>query len=278
MSELDRQYSPSTLAPDAAALIAGWTTRSAATRIRLGGRTGLRYGPGPRMTLDLYRAEPGRPLLVFVHGGFWQELSKDDVTFLAEGAVAAGTGYAALGYDLAPDSDLDQIVASVRAGLWWLVSHAPELGVDPARIHLCGHSAGAHLVAMALLAGWPPDDRLPADVFAGAVLVSGVYDLEPIRHTYVNRPLGLDGPAAARNSPVLALPDRLPPLVLACGEVETDEFHRQQRDFAKAAMARGGPVTELLIPGRNHFDILDDLTDPATELGAAVLGRLSGGG
>lgn len=259
MNELDRQYSPSSLAPDAAEIIAGWTTRSAATRP---GRT-VRYGQGPRTALELF---PGAPLLVFVHGGFWQQLSKDDVTFLAEGALAAGIGYAALGYPLAPDADLDEIVASVRAGLWWLVDHVPG------PIHLCGHSAGAHLVAMALLDGWLPDGRSPADVFAGAMLVSGVYELEPIRHTYVNRPLGLDEAGAARNSPIRTLPDRLPPLVLACGEVETAEFHRQQRDFAAAARALGGPVTELVTPGRNHFDILDDLTDPATDLGAAVLG------
>jgi arylformamidase len=267
VNDLDRQYSPSTLVPDAGAVLAGWTARSAATRAALPGRLDLRYGPGLRSTVDVFPARPGAPLLVFVHGGFWQELSKDDVSFPAAGAVAAGVGYAALGYPLAPERDLDEIVASVRAGLWWLVAQAP----DAAGIYLCGHSAGAHLVAMALLAGWPPDGRAPADVFAGAVLVSGVYDLEPIRHTYVNRPLGLDRAAAARNSPIRALPDRLPPLVLACGEIETAEFHRQQRDFAAAARARGGPVTELLIPDRNHFDILDDLTDPATTLGHEVL-------
>jgi len=273
--DLDREYSPSALLPDPAAQFAEYARRSAVTRTRLVAHRNLRYGASGRMTLDLFpAAQQASPLLVYVHGGFWQEMSKDDFVFPAEGAVAAGAAFAALGYVLAPDHGMDEIVTSVRAGLWWLVDHARALGVAPARIHLCGHSAGAHLVAMALLAGWPPDGRLPADVFAGATLLSGIYDLEPVRHTYVNEPLRLDRAGAARNSPLRTLPDRLPPLVLACGATETDEFHRQQRQFGAAVRARGASVTELVVKRRHHFDIMDDLTDPTTELGRAVRRQL----
>ncbi len=261
-ADLDRQFSPSSLVADLPAILAGYASRSALARARLPVYTDLRYGPG---LLDFFPAtRTGAPLLVYVHGGFWQEMSKDDFAFPAMDLVPDGAAYAVLGYGLAPAHDLDEIVAAVRTGLSWLAAHARSLGVDPDRIHLCGHSAGAHLVAMALRAGR----------FAGATLLSGIYDLEPIRRSYVNGPLGLDRAAAARNSPIRALPDRLPPLILACGGRETDEFHQQQRDFAATAALRGGAVHELVIGHRHHFDIMDDLADPATELGAAVLDQL----
>jgi len=264
---LDREYSPSRMVPDVAGYLAEYARRSADTRADLAAYTDIRYGPA---TLDLFPAVTGSPLLVYVHGGFWQEMSKSDFAFPARGAVAAGMSFAALGYGLAPEHSMDEIVACVRAGVSWLVEHADVFAIDPARIHLCGHSAGAHLAAMALL-----DDRLRA-VIAGAILLSGVYDLEPIRHTYVNQALGLDRAAAARNSPLHALPDRLPPLVVACGAIETAEFRRQRREFAAAARGRGR-VTELIVQGRHHFDVMDDLTAPDTGLGRAVFAQLTSG-
>lgn len=135
---------------------------------------------------------------------------------------------------LAPEYRLDEI-GQVRRGIWWLVEHARDLGVDSRRITLAGSSAGAHLVLMALLDGWMPAGMHPADVFAGAILLSSVYDLEPVRLTYVNEPLGLDADAAARLSPIRHLPDRLPPLVIARGGAETAEFARQYSDLVKAA-------------------------------------------
>jgi arylformamidase len=269
-ADLDRQFSPSSLVADLPAILAGYASRSARARARLPVHTDLPYGPG---LLDFFPASrTGAPLLVYVHGGFWQEMSKDDFAFPAMDLVPAGAAYAVLGYGLAPAHDLDEIVAAVRTGLSWLAANARSLGVDPDRIHLCGHSAGAHLVAMALLTG-------RADLFAGVTLLSGIYDLEPIRRSYVNDALGLDSAATARNSPIRTLVgdtrlNRLPPLILACGGRETDEFLRQQKDFAAAAALRGGSVLELVVGHRHHFDIMDDLADSDTELGAAVLDQL----
>jgi len=188
--------------------------------------------------------------------------------------VPAGAAYAAIGYGLAPEFRLDEIVDQVRRGIRWLVEHAAELGVDRRRITLSGSSAGAHLALMALLDDWLPAGTHPADVFGGAVLLSGVYDLEPIRLTYVNGPLGLDARAAARLSPIRLLPDRLPPLVVARGGAETAEFARQHSDLVQAATARSAAVTDLVVEHRNHFDITFDLDDPDSALGAAVFGRL----
>ena len=272
MTELDRQLSPSTLVGDVAALLDGYATRSARARAELPFRT-LRYGPGPRATLDLFPApRPGAPLLAYLHGGFWQEMSKDDFSFPALDLVPAGAAYAAVGYDLAPHITLDEIVAQVRTGLSWLLSHADQFGVDPRRIHLGGGSAGAHLVAMALLEGWA--GAPPAELFAGAALTSGVYDLEPIQESYVNAALRLDAEATARNSPIRWLPARLPPLIVARGGRETEEFARQHDLLVAAATQRGTPVQDLVVSHRNHFDITFDLGDPDTELGKAVLTQL----
>jgi arylformamidase len=259
---LDQDYSPSSLVQDVPALLGAYATRSAQARAELAYRT-LRYGPDEAMALDYFPApEPGAPLLAYVHGGYWQEMSRSDFSFPALGLVRGGGAYAALGYGLAPEHTLDDIVASVRRGLAWLADHARELGVAPDRIVVAGSSAGAHLVAMALLDGTPR--------FAGAVLASGVYDLEPIRHTYVNAALRLSAADAARNSPIRHLPRRLPPLLLVRGEHETGAFARQQARFARALTGRAESVREMVVPGRNHFDLTFDLTDPDRPLGRAV--------
>ncbi|MFC3452596.1 alpha/beta hydrolase [Amycolatopsis speibonae] len=255
--------------------LAEYARRSEQARANLKVRTSVRYGSTPPETLDFFpAAQPDAPLVVFVHGGYWRELDKADSAFPALGLVPAGVAFAALNYGLAPAYQLDEIVAQVRKGLWWLVKHAVELNVAPDRVHVSGSCAGAHLVAMALLDGWFPGGRLPADVFAGAILLSGVYDLEPIRLTYVNSPLGLSPAAAARLSPIGHLPDRLPPLVFGIGGAETAEFTRQHREFVATAAGRTPWSREVVVQHRNHFDIPFDLDQPTTELGAAVFDQI----
>ncbi|EST34207.1 alpha/beta hydrolase [Streptomyces roseochromogenus] len=272
---LDRQYSPSSCVEDINVFLDRYAVESERTRRTVPARRGIRYGEQPPETLDFFPATvPDAPLMVFVHGGYWQELSKNESSFPARGLVAAGAAYAALDYGLAPEYRLDEIVAQVRRGLAWLLEHAVDLGVDPHRIHLSGSSAGAHLVAMALLDDWRPGGLHPADAFAGATLLSGVYDLEPLRLTYVNEPLGLDVHSAARLSPIRHLPARLPALVVARGGAETDEFVRQHEDLLRAVAPRAASVREVVAGHRNHFDITFDLDQQASELGAAVFAQL----
>lgn len=273
--ELDRQYSPSSCVADISLFLDQYAEESRKTRGELSARRGLAYGTEPCETLDFFPVDdPDAPLLVFIHGGYWQELSKDESSFPAGGLVPAGVAYAALDYGLAPHYRLEEIVGQVRRGLDWLIGHAAELGVDKRRIHLSGSSAGAHLVLMALLGDWRPGGLHPADAFAGATLLSGVYDLEPLRLTYVNEPLGLDETAAHRMSPIHHLPDRLPRLIVARGGAETDEFCRQHDQLVEAALSRALEVRDLRIQHRNHFDITFDLGDPASTLGEAVLHQI----
>jgi arylformamidase len=263
--ELDRQYSPSSLVPGLRVFLDSYARTSEAARTELPVRSALRYGPTPRETIDFFPAAgKSPPLLVFVHGGYWQELSKEDSAFPARDLVPAGVAFAALGYGLAPEHRLGDIVEQVARGLAWLTAHTAELGVG--RVHVAGHCAGAHLVASALAAG--------VTGCASAILLSGVYDLEPLRLTYVNEPLGLDSAEAGRLSPIRHLPDRLPPLVVARGGAETEEFARQHAEFVAAARSRTPSLDDLVIGHRNHFDIPYDLGARATALGAAVFNRL----
>ncbi|NYE48466.1 arylformamidase [Spinactinospora alkalitolerans] len=243
--------------------MAAYREHSGAARRRMVWRR-FRYASSPRSTVDFFPAGAGSPLLVYVHGGYWQELSAPDSCFPAPGLVGQGVSFAALGYELAPGRTLSGIVDMVGEGLRWLWSNAGALEVDPQRIIAAGSSAGAHLVAMNLLRG-----RADA-IIATAVLLSGVYDLEPVRLSYVNEALGLTRAAAVRNSPLLRLADPLPPLVLAIGENETSEFTRQHREFSRATRPLCTRHMEFTVPGRNHFDLVFDLSDPDSALGGAV--------
>ncbi|BAJ29520.1 MULTISPECIES: alpha/beta hydrolase [Kitasatospora] len=270
--ELDREYSPSSKVADLGAEIAAYAEQSRRAHRELSGHRELRYGPQAPELIDYFpaagRAEgAGTPLHVFVHGGYWQELGKEDAAFPALDFVPRGTAFAAVGYGLAPRWPVERIAGQVVAAVRWLLDHAAELGADPARVVLGGSSAGAHLAARALL------DPAVRGRVRGAALLSGVYDLEPISLSYVNRPLGLDADRARRLSPLhagAAALTGLPPVVLALGEHETGEFGRQGAEFAAALRAAGVPVRELLAAGRNHFDLVFDLGRPDTALGAAV--------
>jgi arylformamidase len=255
-AELDRQYSPSSRVPSLQVYLDEYADRSRAARSQLKHRS-LRYGPGPDDWLDHFLGPdaPG-PLIVFVHGGNWQALGREDSAFAAPDAIAAGASFVAIDYGLAPATKLPEMVDAVRRGLRWLVGQAPTLGFDPARVFLAGSSAGAHLAACAL-EPW----------VAGGILLSGMYDLEPVRHCYVNDALGLDAATAQAFSPL-----RQPlttPIILARGENETEEYARQHAEMALHAQG-----SDLVVEGRNHFDLPYDLIAPGTALGEAVLGMV----
>ncbi len=264
---LDREFSPSRLVPDIGRYLGEYSARSAAARAAHPCRT-LRYGTAEPELLDFFpvTGATAAPLMVFVHGGFWQESGREQAAFTASGFLGRGVAFAALGYGLAPAHRLGEIVGMVRRAVRLLTRAAPALGIDPARIHLAGSSAGAHLAAMALVPGGVP--------VAGVSLLSGLYDLEPLIGSYVNDALGLTPAEARRLSPLGELPPGLPPVVLARGEHETGEFIRQHGAMSAALTAAGADVTDLVVAGRNHFDLPYDLTDLATPLGAAVAGQL----
>jgi arylformamidase len=258
--ERERQYSPSScIGGDYMSFIRAYAERSAAA-YRTSPPETIRYGATAKQTLDLFMP-PGDavpPVLMFFHGGYWQELSKRESAFAAMDCLARGIAYAAVDYTLAPEATLSEIVAECRAALESLDRFGDVV--------VAGSSAGAHLAAMvALEAG----ARIK-----GAVLVSGVYELEPLIGTSIDDALGLDVAEAARNSPLRAALGGFPPSLVCWGDNETDQFKRQSLAFAEAVRAAGSDCTAFESAGRNHFDVILDLADPSAELGRRTLGLL----
>jgi acetyl esterase/lipase len=227
--------------------VAGWMARSDALRRARGGRIDLRYGGGARQRLDVFAC--GRPTN-----------AKEPYAFLGEGLFSAGFNLALIEYTLAPAARLDQIVAEVRSAVAWVIEHAKELGGDPGRVFVGGHSAGGHLTAVAM-----DDGRV-----AGGVTISGIYNLEPIRLNYLNEKLGLDPAEATRNSPILHLPSRAAPLVVTVGLGELPELIRQSEEYAAGWKRRGLSGRYLPLAGHDHFSILEELAQP----GGAILEAL----
>ena len=275
---LEREYSPSScIGGNYLPFVMAYQTRSAEARTQCSeqGATWQRiqYGSTPEQRLELCLPPPGKApsakpgLLIFIHGGYWQELSADDSLFAATGCVQHGLAFAALNYTLAPDASVPDIVAECRLAVAWLQAHANELGFDPARIVVAGSSAGAHLAAMVAL---PRDTGpVPAPIHA-AVLVSGIYALEPLIGTSVNVALGLNAATARQVSPALQPLRGFPQALVCWGANETAEFKRQSRGFAADLAAQGTPCEVFEVEGRNHFDVIMDLADTH-----AVLGRKS---
>ena len=263
--------------PSLATLLAAYAAGSRDAEQRLNCRKDLHWGEGADETLDFFPADSANaPLLVFFHGGYWQELSKNESLFPAPGCVANGIAYAAINYTLAPRAKVDTIVVQCRRAVVWLLVHADALGFDPRRLFVAGSSAGAHLAAMLLVSGWQRAMGLSDRAIAGAILLSGIYDLEPLIPTYINAPLHLSVEDAEKLSPMSLLLGLPMPTIVAWGENETGEFKRQSRNYASRLRGVGFPVTSLEAGGCNHFDIVFDLANRESELGRATLALVEG--
>ncbi|MBM3343287.1 MAG: alpha/beta hydrolase, partial [Betaproteobacteria bacterium] len=197
---------------------------------------------------------------VFIHGGYWQMRAKETFGFLAAGPLAHGIHVAMPGYTLAPAITLDGIVAEVRAAIRWIARHAGAFAGDTSRIIVSGWSAGGHLTAMVM----------DEPCVSGALAISGIYDLAPIRLNYLNAKLGLDDSAVQRLSPLLNLPAQSVPITLAYGTGELPELQRQSQDYAVARAKKNLPGKVLALPALNHFTVLEELARADGELTRAV--------
>lgn len=258
---LDAAYNNTAAVADSATILADWNARSARLAAQHPRQLDQRYGPAERNRIDWFGGRAGAPVLVFVHGGYWQMRAKETFRFLAAGPLAHGLNVALVGYTLAPDVTLDGICSEVRAAVAWIADRAAGLGGDARRIYLSGWSAGGHLTAMCL------DE--PA--VRGGLAISGIYDLEPIRLCYLNDKLGLDENAVRRLSPLRAPRSRPKPLHLACGTEELPELQRQSVEFAAARQRAGLPGRFEPLAPHNHFTILEELARPDGALTRALL-------
>jgi arylformamidase len=233
-------------------MVAGWDRRSAEMRAQHPDHLDLKYGPRERNRIDFLKAAEGAPTLLFIHGGYWQMRAKEAFTLFAAGPMAHGINVALIGYTLAPEATLDEIVAEVDRGIDFLAAQLPALGADPKRIVVSGWSAGGHLTSMALS---------NPHVKAG-IGISGIYDLEPIRHSYLNVKLRLDEAMSHRNSAMMQAGGPNKPLALVAGGGELPLLRKQTADFAGHRAKYGLPVSYEEIPGADHFTIMGELLSP----------------
>lgn len=221
--------------------------------------------------LDLYGAAPGRPVFLWIHGGYWRACSRHDNAFAAGGLTAHGVAVAVVDYTLAPAVSIGEIVRQVRAAVAWLHRHGAARGLRADRIHVGGSSAGGHLVGMLLAGDWQAGLGLPQDVIGVALALSGLHDLTPLQYTYINGWMNFTPEDVARYSPERCIPaSSSARLIASVGGLETDEFRRQTADFAQRWQAAGHAGSVVDMPDHNHFNIALELAHTHSPLVQAV--------
>jgi arylformamidase len=263
---LEREYNLRIRHPERNAVYARMASASARLRADWPGFGTHAYGPSAREVIDFFpaRVRGPAPLLIFIHGGYWRALDRDNFLWLARAWLDRGVHVAFPEYDLAPAVTVSTIVNQMRAARDWLLAHASALGIDTRRIVVSGHSAGGHLGALVLdnAAGWQA---------SGFVGISGLYDLRPLLATSVNRDARMSPEEATTLSPMLLGLPRAVPVLCAAGGAETDGFRAQSSDLAARLTSQGLSARYIEPPGRTHFDVLDELADPDAPLFQASL-------
>lgn len=281
LSDPEALYNVRAALPDHPATLARWATESAEVRKRFAdqARFDLAYGPSDAERVDLFlpTTDGPHPVVVLLHGGYWQALDKSDHSFLAPAFLDAGVAFAVVNYGLCPAVTLEDIVAQTRRALAWVWRRGPELGLDRSRIQVAGHSAGAHLAVCGIVTNWPSEaEDLPPHLFQSLVGVSGVYDLNPLVGTTINDKLGLDTARATTLSPVNQRPMAPARTLLAVGEKESVGFHHQS-DSLRDRWERANPeLVVMTLFGRDHLSAVEAFGEAAHPLHQRALELLDG--
>jgi arylformamidase len=236
---IDAEYNAAQSVPDYAAFGQHYAETSAEARRTLPCTLDIPYGPTLDETLDIFPAErPDAPVFIFLHGGYWRALTSKEFSFVALGLRQLGITTVVVNYSLCPKVSIDEITRQVRAASAWVLKNIAGHGGDPARVSIGGHSAGGHLSAMCVQTDWAGEYGLPRDPFVGGVLVSGIYDLRPIRYSYLQPALQIDEELVQR-SPLFGVRTSATPLLITWGAQETAEFARQSTSYHAAWTGAG---------------------------------------
>lgn len=268
---LNKAYDAGGSVPDLDAYIRGYAVDSARVREELPGPRDVAYGPHRDQLLDVFPAKTkGGPVILFIHGGYWRRLTKDENSFSAKALVPLGATVAVNTYSLCPHVHLDVIVRQCRDAVAHVYRHAADWGADPGKLYVMGHSAGGHLTGMMLGTDWVGEYGLPGDVIKGGAPISGLFDLRPVRRSHVQEWLDLSEAGAERNSPLFHLPPPNCPVIVSWGEKDPEGFHDQSRAYIAALENNGNPLTEIVLPGLDHFAAGNQLMDARSPLTQAI--------
>jgi len=274
--QLDNAYDQEVYAPNRNQIVERRLANSEIARSILGPPQRVAYGPTEIEKLDIFRTtRPNAPINIFIHGGAWRRNKAADYAVQAELFVRAGAHHVIpdfINVDEAEGS-LFPMAEQVRRAIVWVYQNASSFGGDPTRLYLTGHSSGAQLGACMATTDWS-QEGLPADLFKGAVLCSGMYDLKPVRLSKRSRYVKFTDEMEHELSAQRHLHRLNTPLVLGYGTYETPEFQRQTRDFFAAVRALGKPAELIVAKGYNHFELLETLAYPYGLVGRAVLKQM----
>ena len=277
LEELARRYNNGAAVPNwAETLLPRWQKESLRVRDQSSAALDVPYGPLARNTLDVFTPNgvppaSGWPALIFIHGGYWQRLSKDDWSVIAAPFVANGMAAVIVGYTLCPQTSIRGIAGEVEAAVSHVWKAAAELNLNREKLTLAGHSAGGHLTAWCMTVDWTAHG-LPATPFVSATAISGLFDLEPLVPIYLNDALKLTNEEALAMSPAYRERRVDCEFTAAVGGAELEEFPRQNQLLG----AHWKNVRAWEIPGLNHFTIIDELTREDSALFQRVASRLRG--
>ncbi len=276
--ELDDAYTDAAWAPNMRQLLANQAAAGSAVRSRLPPTT-VAYGPRPAEQLDIF-SPPGaggrRPAMIFIHGGNWRFGSKESVSFLAPAWLKQDAVFIAPEFDSVPATTLPGMADQCRRAILWVHRHARDLGVDPMRIVVGGHSAGGHLAAVMLTTDWAHFGA-PLGMLRGGLVLSGLCDLEPVVLAAGNRHLKLTQEERMELSPVHRLHAANCPVLVAWGSNDSPEFRRQSLLMAHHLRAAGRLAGTVMLADVNHFEILDVLAAGDPPLAAPVHALIGGG-
>lgn len=258
--ELDAGLNNSAAVYNSDAIVADWKERSSRMRAHHPQHLDLRYGPRDRNRIDFLKAGDDAPTLLFIHGGYWQFRAKEDFTFVAAGPLARGINVALMAYTLAPETDLDGIVSEVHQGIAYLANALPTLVDKPGPMVASGWSAGGHLAVAAAR----------HEAVSAALAISGVFDLEPVRHSYLNAKLGMDEETARRHSPIYWPDDSEKPMTLVVGNDELALLRGQSATYASARSGKRLRTSYEEIANKDHFTILDELAEPQGRINTLI--------
>ncbi len=227
------------------------SVQSAIARVRLPCHLDVQYGDSDGQKLDVFPSDvAGAPLFIFIHGGYFRALDKRQYHFMAPAMARSGFTTVLVNYDLAPRVSVAEIVDQVSRAFAWIAQEAHLWNGDAARVILCGHSVGAFLAAK-ILQQEPPGRN--ACVVEKAILLSGLFDLGPMRQSYLNRDLQLSESDVATLSPINNVLRQEPEILIAVGKEETDEFIAQSTRYAQKLGDDGISHKLVVAPGINHY-------------------------
>ena len=272
--ELDDAYDQTVYAPNQPLIAARRKIASESVLSRLGLPQRVAYGPTEVEKLDIYKTrQQNAPVVIYIHGGAWRNGTAKDFAFPAEMFMNAGAHFVVPDFVQVQDAggSLLPMIEQVRRAVTWVYKNAASFGGDAEGIFITGHSSGAHLAGVTLVTDWVNDYGLPPDVIKGGLLVSGMYDLKPVRRSKRSEYVKFTDEIEEKLSSQRHLDKLIAPVIIAYGTQETPEFQRQSREFAAAVKAAGKPVELIVGEGFNHFEMQETFANPYGIAGRAAL-------